>query len=335
MVFCGIDGLMHFLQVPEAVYPQMREYLRIIFAGIAAAFFYNFFASLLRAVGNSIIPLIFLGVSAVLNIILDLVFILVFQWGIQGAAGATVLSQYLAGFGILLYTFFKFPEFRIPKEQRRWNSSAAKEIFALSSLTCLQQSVMNFGILLVQGRVNSFGPAVMAAFAAAVKIDSFAYMPAQDFGNAFSTFIAQNYGAGKKTRIKEGIRSAVQTVFLFCLTISFLVFVFAKPLMLIFVRPQDVEILAVGIQYLRVEGAFYCGIGFLFLFYGFFRAVQKPGISVILTVISLGIRVLLAYVLSAVPCIGAAGIWASIPIGWALADAAGILWYLRIQNKSE
>ena len=186
---------------------------------------------------------------------------------------------------------------------------------------------MNLGILMVQGLVNSFGTAVMAAFAAAVKIDSFAYMPVQDFGNAFSTFTAQNHGAGEKKRIQAGIRSAVTCSFLFCICISLGVFLFARPLMLLFVKPTETQILRTGVQYLRIEGAFYCGIGCLFLLYGFYRAVERPGMSVVLTVISLGTRVALAYLLSAVPAIGVAGIWWSVPIGWFLADAVGFLYY--------
>ena len=190
-------------------------------------------------------------------------------------------------------------------------------------MTCIQQSVMNFGILMVQGLVNSFGPVVMAAFAAAVKIDSFAYLPVQDFGNAYSTFIAQNYGAGNKERIKQGTKQAFALSILFCIFISALVFIFAGQLMSIFISKTETEVIASGIQYLRVEGAFYWGIGCLFLFYGYYRAVKRAGMSVVLTVISLGMRVLLAYVLSAK--VGEVGIWAAIPIGWVLADITGLV----------
>ena len=327
IVFLFIDPIMGLLCVPGEIYALMREYLWTIFWGITAVFLYNYFASLLRAVGNSFIPLVFLGISAVLNIILDLVFVLVFGWGAAGAGAATVISQFVSGIGISLYTLIKMPEFRINKSHMRFDHSVLKEIAGFSFLTCAQQSVMNFGILMVQGLVNSFGASVMAAFAAAVKIDSFAYMPVQDFGNAFSTFIAQNYGAGKHDRIKKGIKSAVKTSILFCLIISLVVCVFAKQLMLIFIQPQETEILAVGVQYLRIEGAFYCGIGCLFLLYGLYRAVRKPEMSVILTVISLGTRVILAYILSAVPAIGVVGIWAAVPIGWVLADLVGFLYY--------
>ena len=192
---------------------------------------------------------------------------------------------------------------------------------------------MNFGILMVQGLVNSFGTVVMAAFAAAVKIDSFAYMPVQDFGNAFSTFIAQNYGARDMSRIRKGIRSAVLAAAVFSGAVSVLVCVFAEPLLLLFVKPEEREILAVGVQYLRVEGAFYVGIGILFLLYGLYRAIQRPGMSLVLTVISLGTRVALAYALSAIPAIGVVGIWWSVPIGWALADVAGVVYYKRNRDR--
>ena len=324
-VFLGLDGLLVFLRVPDEVYGMMREYLWIIFWGITAIFIYNYFASLLRAIGNSVVPLVFLGVSAVSNIVLDLVFVLVFHRGIAGAAEATVLAQIFSGVGIAWYTWICFPEFRLGRAWMRWDFGVLKEIFHLSFLTSVQQSVMNFGILMVQGLVNSFGPVVMAAFAAAVKIDSFAYMPVQDFGNAFSTFVAQNFGAGEQERIRRGIRSASFCTLVFCLMITAGVCLFARELLLIFVRPEELEVLAVGVEYLRIEGAFYCLIGFLFLFYGYFRAMRRPGMSVVLTVISLGTRVVLAYTLSAVPWIGVRGIWAAVPVGWLLADVAGLL----------
>ena len=208
----------------------------------------------------------------------------------------------------------------------RWDIQVVKEILHLSVLTSVQQSVMNFGILMVQGLVNSFGPVVMAAFAAAVKIDSFAYMPVQDFGNAFSTFVAQNYGAGQEERIRKGIKSAGLCTLLFCLIITAGVCLFARKLMLIFVRPTETEVWQQEWNdFEDLRGAFYCLIGFLFLFYGYFRAIGRPGVSVILTVISLGTRVVLAYTLSPVAWIGVRGIWASVPIGWFLADVAGLL----------
>lgn len=331
-VFLCIHPIMSFLQVPEEIYDMMQEYLWIVFWGIFASFLYNYFASLLRAVGNSMAPLMFLAVSAVLNIILDLWFVLGLKWGVAGAAAATVFSQYVAGIGIFLYSGIKLPYFHEIKKYVRPKKEMMKAIGQFSFLTCLQQSVMNLGILMVQGLVNSFGTVIMAAFAAAVKIDSFAYMPVQDFGNAFSTFVAQNYGAGREDRIKNGIKKAVCLSVGFSLCISAVVFIFARPLMMIFIRPEETAILNAGVEYLRIEGAFYSGIACLFLLYGYYRAVKKPGMSLVLTIISLGTRVALAYVLSAIPQIGVTGIWWSVPIGWGLADLAGFLYYKRLRK---
>lgn len=331
-VFVWINPIIRLLQVPAELYSLMYDYLWVIFWGIGFTFLYNFYASLLRAIGNSLAPLWFLAIAVILNIILDFLFILVFDWGVEGAGWATVISQGVSGVGLCLYAFWKFPELRIGRRDMCMEWKTVKEIISFSALTCAQQSVMNFGILMVQGLINSFGTTVMAAFAAAVKIDSFAYMPVQDFGNAFSTFIAQNFGARKSERIRQGIRSAVITTISFCVIISAGVILFARPLMLIFVQPHEAEIISIGIQYLRIEGAFYFGIGCLFLLYGFYRAVRKPGMSVVLTFISLGTRVVLAYALAAIPSVGVSGIWWAIPIGWILADTVGLLYYRKIRR---
>lgn len=195
LAYALLPALLRLLQVPESVSPLMRTYLAVIFAGIPATFLYNFFACLLRSVGNSMTPLVFSGISALGNVALDLLFVLVFPWGVAGAAWATVIAQYFSGLGLAVFTLRRCPDLLPKREELRFDAALLREIFSLSSLTCVQQSVMNFGILMIQGLVNSFGEIVMAAFAAAVKIESFAYMPAQDFSNAFSTFVAQNFGA--------------------------------------------------------------------------------------------------------------------------------------------
>lgn len=330
-VFLLIDPILWLLQVPAEVRGLMRTYLLVIFAGIGGTFLYNYYACLLRAVGDSVRPLVFLGVSAVLNIVLDVAFVLGLDGGVAGAAWATVIAQWLSGAGLCLYALATRRDLRLTRADARWDGPCAGHVFRLSFITGAQQSIMNFGILMVQGRVNSFGPAVMAAFAAAVKIDSFAYMPVQDFGNAFSTFVAQNFGAGKSDRIRRGMRSACCTSAVFSLVISLLVVLFAKPLMSIFIDPSETAIIAAGVTYLRIEGACYLGIGILFLLYGYYRAVNKPLMSVILTAASLGTRVALAYALAPLPAVGVIGIWAAIPIGWALADAIGIGYYAYLR----
>lgn len=326
--------ILKLLQVPTELTEMMHTYVWIVFWGLLFVFLYNYFAYLLRAVGNSVVPLIFLGVAAVLNVLLDLLFVMVFRFGIGGAAVATVTAQAVSGIGLAAYTWIREPRLRFKRKASSPLRETAAEILRFAISSSIQQSVMNFGILMIQGLVNHFGAAVMAAFAAAVKIDSFAYMPAQEFGNAFSLFISQNHGAGKQDRVQKGMKSAVKVSLLFCAAISLIVFVLAPYLMMLFIRPEETEIISIGVNYLRIEGAFYCGIGVLFLLYGYYRGINRPEMSLVLTIISLGTRVLLAYTLSPVPWIGVLGIWSAIPIGWFLADAAGILYLRKLRPPS-
>ena len=329
-VYLFMDLLISILQIPESIRQMTEEYMSVIFAGMFFVFIYNYFANLLRSVGNSVVPLVFLAISAVLNIVLDLLFVPVWEWGVFGAALATIIAQGVSAVGIAICVYVKYPELRIEKKHMKLEIGIVKRVFNMSFFTSLQQSVMNFGIFMIQGLVNSFGTSVMAAFAAAVKIDTFAYMPAQDFGNGFSTYIAQNYGAGKGERIKQGIKKAVISSGIFCVCISVIVCVFARPLMMIFIDPSESEIIDIGVVYLRIEGAFYIGIGMLFLLYGFYRGVSRPAMSLVLTVISLGSRVAIAYAFAGIW--GVNIIWAAVPIGWILADVAGILYYRKYKR---
>lgn len=324
VVRLALTPVLRLLQTPEALLEMMHEYCAVVFLGIVFIFLYNYFSFLLRSIGDSVTPLIFLAIAAVLNIFLDLYFVCLLDWGVSGAAWATVIAQGVSGAGLALFTWAVKPALRLHRQYFAFSKAAVREVAYFSAAASVQQSVMNFGILMIQGLVNSFGTAVMAAFAAAVKIDTLAYMPAQEFGNAYSLFVSQNFGAGEKERIRRGSRSAAAVSVLFCAIISVCVCVLAGPLMRIFISAGETEILAIGMQYLRIEGAFYIFIGILFLLYGYYRGINRPEMALLLTVLSLGTRVVLAYVLAGVPAIGIAGIWWAIPIGWFVADAVGI-----------
>lgn len=334
LIFCVsfflLDQFLLLLQVPESIFEDTKLYIQIILYGLFFTFLYNFGAAIIRSIGNSLIPLLFLVIASVINIVLDIVLIVAFHMGVAGAAIATVIAQTVSAILIVGYYQMKIPMLRLKRENLRLDRELLKRVASNSVLNSIQQSIMNFGILMVQGLVNSFGVSAMAAFAAGVKIDAFAYMPVQDFGNAFSTYIAQNYGARKMGRIKTGIRQAMKLSLSFSAVVSLLIFLFAEQLMGIFVREE--EIIQIGASYLRIEGAFYMGIGLLFLLYGLYRGLGKAQMSIVLTVISLGSRVLLAYVLAPIPRIGLSGIWWAIPIGWILADLTGLLYWKRCQK---
>lgn len=329
VVYPGMEVIQRLLQTPPELMDMTREYISVVFAGIIFVFLYNFFSYLLRALGNSVVPLVFLTVSSILNIALDIRFVIGLKMGVGGAALATVIAQAVSGVGILIYSLAKLPVLRLGKEDIRWNRGRIKEIIINDVSTGVQQSVMNFGILMIQGLVNSFGASVMASFAAAVKIDTIAYMPAQEFGNAYSLFVSQNYGAKKEGRIRKGTQISFLSSAVFCTVISVFIFIFADSLMSIFVDSSEIQIIAEGARYLRIEGAMYVGIGILFLWYGYFRGVSKPHISLILTIISLGTRVVLSYTFAPHTVLGVVAIWLSIPIGWFLADVSGWIFYRK------
>lgn len=329
----AIDPILKFMNIPKDIYQDTYQYLLIIFCGLIFTFIYNYFSSILRALGNSKTPLVFLAIASLVNIVLDIYFVTNLAMQVAGAALATLIAQAFSALGIMVYVFLVKKELLPQKEHCHFEREIFEKIKSYSLLTCIQQSVMNFGILMIQGLVNSFGLVTMAAFAAAVKIDSFAYMPVQDFGNAFSTYIAQNKGANLEKRIHQGLKSAVLMASFFCLVISSIVFIFADKLMLVFIDATKLEIINQGAQYLRIEGACYLGIGCLFLLYGYYRGVGKPGISVVLTVASLGTRVLLAYLFA--PILGTIAIWWAIPIGWFLADLVGVVYGFKKEKWHE
>lgn len=327
IIYPCMDPILRLLQTPEELMELMREYVAAVFAGIFFVFLYNFFAFLLRSMGNSTAPLLFLAVSAVMNIVLDVWFVMGLSLGVAGAAWATVISQAVSGLGIAAYSLRRLPQLRRGKAE--WDWARLRCIVKNDVATGIQQSVMNFGILMIQGLVNSFGTVIMAAFAAAVKIDTLAYMPAQEFGNAYSLFVSQNYGAGERGRIRQGTKLSFCLSACFCALVSCGIFLLAPRLMGCFVDPGEREVIAQGARYLRVEGAAYVGIGVLFLWYGYFRGIRRPEVSLILTVISLGTRVALAYALAPRTPLGVTAIWLAIPVGWVLADLAGWIFYRK------
>lgn len=323
-----IEPLMRVFNIPEAVMGMARDYLLIILYGMPFMFLYNMATAILRALGDSRTPLIFLIVASVVNVAFDFILVTVIPMGVRGPALSTFGAQLVSGVPLAIYavkklSFMKLrPIFDVP---------IFRTVARYSLLTSLQQSIMNFGILMVQGLVNSFGVVTMAAFAVGVKIDAFAYMPAQDFGNAFSTYIAQNKGAGNTDRIRQGFRSAILCATIFSLVLTAFVFAFAPQLIALF-STDDAAVIQTGAEYLRIEGMFYVLIGYLFLFYGFYRGLGAFKTSIVLTVVSLGTRVLLSYALVAMGY-GVTSIWASIVVGWALADVLGFVMYHKMFGK--
>ena len=329
----GTDWMLELINTPENIFQDSRLYLQIIFGGLIFVFLFNGSAALLRSIGDSRTPLLFLVLSAIINIVLDLVFVLGFNMGVEGVALATIIAQGVSSILCLIYGLVKVPIIRLSREDMVFDKDIAMVVGKYSFLTSIQQSIMTFGMVCVQGIVNNFGADTIAAFAAAGKIDSIAFLPVQDFGNALSTYVAQNKGAKNMPRIEEGIKSAIKTIIIFCLILSIVIFMSSGRLMQIFVNANETNVINIGIEYLSIISVFYILIGFLFMFYGFFRGMGELKTSLILSIVSLGTRVLLAYFLSSIPQIGQRGIWWSVPIGWILADGLGFILFIRMKKN--
>lgn len=330
----NIENMLKLMQTPESIFKGSEEYLKIIFGGLIFIFLFNACSALLRSIGDSKTPLYFLILAAIINIILDLVFVLVFDMGVVGVALATIIAQAISSILCLIYAMAKIPFIRITREDMVFDREISSMVTKYSFLTSIQQSIMTFGMVCVQGIVNTFGPDTIAAFTAAGKIDSIAYLPVQEFGNAFSTYVAQNRGAGDSKRIRQGVKSASRTIILACLVLSTIIFFSSSKLMQIFVDAKEVNVITLGVEYLSIISIFYVLIGFLFMFYGFFRGIGELRVSLILTIISLGTRVFMAYTLSSIPHIAQRGIWWSVPIGWALADITGLIIYIKLRREN-
>ncbi|MDE7278643.1 MAG: MATE family efflux transporter, partial [Oscillospiraceae bacterium] len=208
ITLCSVSGIIGLLKTPSEIITITADYVRIILSGIIFIFLYNYYAYMLRAFGNSVTPLIFLGTASVINIVLDVIFVVHLDFGVKGAAYATLIAQAVSGVGLAAYSLVRERNLRIKISEIHFEKCEIVETLRMSFSASVQQSVMNFGILMIQGLVNSFGTTVMAAFTVAVKIDTLAYMPAQEFGNAFSLFVSSNYGANKYGRIRECIKKS-------------------------------------------------------------------------------------------------------------------------------
>lgn len=331
LTFLGVDLIIKLYRMPVETVAYAKDYLMWVFGGLFFVSLYNLSANILRALGDSKTPLYFLVLASIINIVLDLLFVIKFGMEVKGVAIATVIAQAVSAISCLIFTIKKISFLEFKPRDFHYDSSLFRRIFSYAFLTGIQQSLMNFGIVMIQGLVNTFGASLMAAFAAGVKIDAFAYIPLQDFGNAFAIYTGQNLGANSKKRVKEGLKAASIIIGVFGLLTSLIVVLAAKPLIGLFVKASDLDVINIGIKYLRIEGAFYILIGFLFMFYGFYRGLGKPSMSILLTIGSLGIRVVLSYLLAS--SLGYGIIFWSIPIGWLLADFLGLIVWIRMSKK--
>ncbi len=314
------------LAVPETIMPEASAYLRIIFAGMLATFGYNGVAAMLRGLGDSKTPLYLLIASTLINIILDLVFVVVFHWGVAGAAWATIIAQGVSFIGALIVLDTRNPYVRLDGRNLKWDKAIFAQILRIGLPTGLQQTLVSLGMMVLTRIVNGFGPLAMAAYTAAARIDSIASMPAMNLSQAVTTFTGQNMGAGKTERVRRGHLSAIAVSIAISLAMTLCVALFGRQLMGIFT--VDEGVIAIGAEYLLIVGSFYAIFGIMFINNGVMRGAGDVFIPMISTLLALWVvRVPAALVFTRVFGMGTNGIWWSIPAGWMVGFIFTSLYY--------
>ena len=296
-VFCIIFAhpILNIMRVDPSIMSMTINYLRIIFAGLIFTFMYNCFASTLRALGDSQSPLYFLITSAVINIIGDLFFVLFLNWGSEGCAIATVLSEALSCLLCIIYIQKKIPVLWLGKKWLVFDKSLLGKTISYGWASAMQQATVQLGKLGIQAIVNSMGVAIAAAFAVVNRIDDFAYTPEQNIGHAMTALMAQSKGAGKKDRLKEAFKSGLKIEFIYGAIIFLVCFLLANPLMRLFTNDPDV--IRHGVTYLRLISVMYLLPAATNGIQGYFRGIGDLKITLISSFVNMGVRVVVAAIL--------------------------------------
>ena len=289
--------LLVLLQVPQDIIGSAAVYLRIIFGGLIFTFIYNFFSNTLRALGDSRAPLIFLIISAALNVVLDLFFVLVLEWGVPGSALATVLSEALCCLFCLGYIKKKVPLLCLGKKWKVFDRAVLGRTFSYGITSALQQMCVQLGKICVQTIVNVQGVAFIAAFTAINRVDDFAMTPQQNIAHASTTFMAQNRGAGKIRRMKQGFYCTILLETIYTAVVLALVFLFSRQIMELFVGNDSEEVVTLGISYLELIAFMYVMPEATNIIQGFFRGLGDLKVTLVSTILNMSSRFLSAWVM--------------------------------------
>ena len=289
--------LLVLLQVPQDIIGSAAVYLRIIFGGLIFTFIYNFFSNTLRALGDSRAPLIFLIISAALNVVLDLFFVLALEWGVPGSALATVLSEALCCLFCLGYIKKKVPLLCLGKKWKVFDRAVLGRTFSYGITSALQQMCVQLGKICVQTIVNVQGVAFIAAFTAINRVDDFAMTPQQNIAHASTTFMAQNRGAGKIRRMKQGFYCTILLETIYTAVVLALVFLFSRQIMELFVGNDSEEVVTLGISYLELIAFMYVMPEATNIIQGFFRGLGDLKVTLVSTILNMSSRFLSAWVM--------------------------------------
>lgn len=319
-----IDFIFKWIDLPQEIIPQAKTYLIIIFIGLVAAFGFNGINAILRGLGDSRTPLYFLILSTFLNIGLDLLFVMVFHWGIAGAAWATVFAQLVATIAAIIYLNKTHQIIRFSVIHIVFDKEVFLKSMKIGLPSGLQQMFVALGMTAMFGIVNKFGTNVIAAYSVAGRIDSFAMLPAMNFSQALTTFVGQNIGAGKIERVKKGLMATLSMTTVISLVFS-LIAIFAGTFLMKAFTPEA-QVIRMGAQYLTVVGMFYILFSAMFSVTAVFRGAGDTIVPMFITLFALwAIRIPLAYLFS--DKYGYIGIWWSIPAAWGVGMVLSLLYY--------
>ena len=314
------------INLPEDVMPQAIAYFNVYLAGMIFFFGFNGISSVLRGLGDSKTPLYFLVIATVMNVVLDLLFVAVFKWGVAGAAWATVISQAGAFFSGVIYLNRTHEVVKLNSLKLVFDKAIFWKSLKIGLPTGLQQTFVSMGMLAITRIVNGFGTDVIAAYSAAGRLDSLAGMPAMNFGAALSTFVGQNLGANKPERVKQGLRATFMMSGALALITSLFVIIFRHQLMHLFT--DDAAVISIGAEYLVIVSSFYIFFSTMFVIGGVMRGAGDTIIPMFITLFALwGIRIPAAWIMS--HYFGVDGIWWSIPVAWFIGMTLSYLYYLK------
>ena len=323
--------LLELLGTDPDIMADSQTYLRIYFGGAVFLFLYNTLNGIYNAQGDSKTPLIFLMISSLTNIVLDLLFVIRFHMGVAGVAWATLIAQGICAVASLAVLFLRMK--RLPCEAGKegekiplFHKIAVKRIAQIGLPSMLQQSLVSLSMMMMQGLVNSYGKVLVAGYTAATKIDTLAMLPNLNFSNAMSSYTAQNIGAGRYDRVKQGLKASLFMVVVFSLLITVIIFLFGDQLLSLFLDPGDTSgALGCGLTYMHTVSLFYILMGLLFVSNVMLRGSGDMGAFTLSSMANLFSRVAVAYALAYLTPLGANAIWWSIPAGWAIGSVVSLL----------
>lgn len=319
--------ILTFLGTPEEIMQDVAVYFQITSGGIVAVAFYNGIASILRALGDSRTPLIFLALAALLNVGLDLLFVTVFHMGVAGAALATAIAQFSSACACLVFSLKTNPYFHIKKEEFRPDTGLIRRMMHIGLPLALQNAMIAFSCVMLQSVINSFGTMIMAVFTATNRIENLVNQIYIAANTALSNYTAQNLGAGNTDRVRAGTRCCIQITVGFSLLMVLVMYLCGHMFMGWFVT--DRQVIETGAQALKLISLFFVFWGLLYVFRGILNGAGNAGFALVSGILEVVGRMGCAFLLTSIPFIGQWGIWLAEGLTWILVSAAGAICYFR------